>query len=87
MYGCLRKWSKILPIGIVEWYLKNQTYDDSAYLTKTTSYGKWEDPVVFIQIYDGVFICWSEKLRLKQKKRDLEREIDKINERLGNSED
>lgn len=76
-YGTLRQWARILPFFVIEWYINKYSQD-----TGTLSNYGWSTPVSFEQVYDGVFLCSSRKLKLEQCKQDLERELENISEEL-----
>jgi len=80
-YGCLRRWVRILPFFLIEKWVKGSNMDRGVLIPQ--GYGAKGIPVKFEQVYDGVFICYSEELELKQRLQDIEREKDQINERLS----
>ncbi|MFA5715809.1 MAG: hypothetical protein WC998_08710 [Candidatus Paceibacterota bacterium] len=83
-YGSLKKLAKILPFFLIEGWVKRFNMDRGTLTPQ--GYGAKGIPVKFEQVYDGVFLCYSEELELKQRLQDLEREKDRIKERLSGIE-
>lgn len=77
MSGILRKWTKLCPLFLIEWWLKTNNYQHA-----TLSFGNYKINCQVEEMYDGVFICYSKKQMLEIRKRRAEHILEQINDEL-----